>query len=423
MIVQKVLHTVAPNLAVPDRGTILHEMVTGEPAQLEVYGDLIPIPKPNLPVDYIQLNRSKLPVVQLRPPFTTLHQITVAKAKGEPYRGLLQELARQVIGVGRNQGEYGRALLRASQYELPCAWAKLVGHPEVPEGEIWITFGKPTRLTVFQRFPQASSSSCRIRPTRRVTNYPHRAILVHPNTLVEDLQGDSDGDEGFAGYIPGEKPAPRVTITRKIHFAEWDVTPEIQPNAEFDDLYWGFTATRYIGQVIQAIWVLQYAHAARTGDPQKAACEVWDFATALIEHVMDARKLKAESTFDVRHAIECIRGTATPDEPILNLPYGKEVMKSAEAMAWMMPEGGVFTVLMRRARPRSIIRHIETPPEELLKQLWSGKLEEEYDDPDFAGDFHGDVSEYLRQTTGCGLADYNPNGHETLVPRETAAGV
>lgn len=253
---------------------------------------------------------------------------------------------------------------------------KLIGHPDVPPGEVWPTFGEPTRQVVFQRFPHASATSCKIRPAKRVTNYPFKVILLNPETLVEELQGDSDGDEGFAGYIPGEPKAPRVTISRRVLTGEWNLAEiRVKDNPDWDSLYDGYTATRWIGQIIQAVWVLQYAHASN-GQPEVAACQVWDFATKLIEQVMDQRKLKADGAIDPRHAIRVLRGQEQPCEQMLQLPYAKEVLATAAVLPLSQPEPGPYTIMMRRARPRAVLQTLNTPPDQLIEQLWSGRLGE-----------------------------------------------
>lgn len=367
----------AARLAFPQAGTVLHELVTEQPAFIELNGSSVRIPDPRvLHKTKVLIGDTEVEVVQLRPPWSTLDDIVAAQNAGLPTAGLKHQLARELIGYQRELGELGRALQRAAQYRLPCVWAKFVGHPDVPEGEVWTSFGNPTRLCVVQRFPQASSTSCRIRQVRRVTNYPFKAILINPVTLTEELQGDSDGDEGFVASIPGEEPAPAAEIRRAVVSASCTFQPTVQPNAQFRDLYEGFTATRYIGQIIQALWLVQYAHTMRTSEPQRAACEVWDMGTALVEHVMDARKLKAESQFDIKVAISWLRGTHSLPECCKALPYAEEIDKSIQQMVLTRPAAGVNLILGRRGRANALLPSLLSQnPIALLEQLWSGSYD------------------------------------------------
>lgn len=95
---------------------------------------------------------------------------------------------------------------------------------------------------------------------------------------------------------------------------------------------------------------------------------------------MDTRKLKAEGSIDPRRAVMVLRGQEEPDEAMKALPFAEEVLRSAELIPMMTPNAAPYLVLMRRTRPRAVLQTLHVPPQQLVQQLWSGKLAEEVED-------------------------------------------
>jgi len=154
------------------------------------------------------------------------------------------------------------------------------------------------------RYPvHASRTSAMKKRLRVYLHTPVNGMFFPPEALIKHHQGDCDGDRGFIAVL-GFGETPPAPLRWKP--ALWDMADPSpvealmsQPLPETPDPVVASkeAAVRgdYIGLLTCSIWILGYAaayHHQELGylSPEDVWPEVLDFATPLIEGVMDARK-------------------------------------------------------------------------------------------------------------------------------------
>ena len=176
------------------------------------------------------------------------------------------------------------------------------------------------------RYPANSDTSYKIRTLRVLKNSPAQAIFFHPNTLIYELQGDSDGDLAAIHLLP-LKETKEIAENTQPNPLEFElelvenrgIGPEdivFGEDACQVDLMRGFADRgRYIGILTYSAWMLCFAAAKYDPEgPAAAYSKVRDLFVPCVEGVMDARKGDAEEAENLAQTfLDVLQGQASAD--------------------------------------------------------------------------------------------------------------
>ena len=305
-------------LAMPAERTVLHGMLQPDAdVFIRVGFREVRVPKPDLPV----VDEGSGNMVVLGPPWSIMNRILVARARGDVE---MEERQQQQL-VTWLAAAYRRALGRCQHYELPGFMGAAIAHPVVPKGEVWLAsghvgeLGHATERGIAVRYPVASSTSVQHVRIRVVKNADICGVLIHPDTLVEDMQGDSDGDLVMVGFLDGD-PAPGVELGNEIpiEFAECNVDFCEPKNMSIQELVLGYAAKSGVGGNIGiglATWMTwrRSRTAADLYGTNMGWSVVYDEYTDVIESIMDARKhgsLEIDTDLSPLHPLPPLHGVA-----------------------------------------------------------------------------------------------------------------
>ena len=282
------------NYAVPQEGTVLHELVTGERTSVSFLGKELPVPNPSsLAKTTIKVLGTATQVVILRPPFTFLNKLLIPAP--EPIKLQAWEgLTRWVHGSKRKAGAYGQVLEDCCSFRVPCVRAYNICHPAVPEGEVWTSLGDLPKDVHLMRFPTASEAAMERKLCKKV-RYHHPIVFTNPKNYKEFHGGDSDGDQSNLCAAPDENGVIDRTKVEVVDMPDMlfrlsvpkvEVTPKQQDTVSIAR---GYQAKRVVGLITWYAWMMSAAHAQRTGR-KDAYNEAWRFFGNLLELAFDGRK-------------------------------------------------------------------------------------------------------------------------------------
>lgn len=291
------------NYAIPARGTVLDELISGERGIVRVFDKELSIPDPSeLPKKKIIVLGKEMEAVILRPPFTFLDKIISAgndTMKAQAWNGLKS----WVHGKG-DTGAYGKALEKCCSFKVPAVRAYNMCHPAVPENEVWTTVGKLSKHVHLMRFPTASEAAMEKVTLKKVRfNYP--IIFTNPARYKYFHGGDSDGDHSnLCNDV--SKPYERAEVTDLPDLVFNLTSPEVKIEIKQQDtvsIVRGYQAKRLVGLITWFAWKYSAANKARLGYPF-AYNEAWRFFGNLLELAFDGRKDGREFNNDIILALE-----------------------------------------------------------------------------------------------------------------------
>lgn len=335
LIVQKPLVRFG-QYALVQEGTVLHQMVKPDEQAVVQCGHLrISVPKPDLPVHELFGEAEAEPyaiAVTLGPPWSLLDDIV----RGEPDAKL--HLITWLRAAIRDR------LVGAGAYYRPGVMGFAKGDPRVPEGEVWIGTQNVSlrfRKGVAVRYPVESPHSCKPVVVHAV---PGTGIWINDRTLVEDMEGDSDGDLLMVIATEAGLPEQReLPAEPPVDFSTTLTPAEAQPRSRIE-IARGHKAREAIGLMTWQVWVRARV-LADTIPVYDAWAESYDRYTDAMEASMDGRKTGQ---------------IVTPDE--FGLLDGISVPT--------VVLHGVNNMVRSRWRSPIVLTQ---PPRELLRQYWSGK--------------------------------------------------
>ncbi len=283
MIVNVPLNLINGIYAVPYPRTVLHELATGEPAQIMIGNRLVDIPKPDLPVKEIMVDGVRMKVLLVGPPWSLFNDYLVAS--DQERQNVVKRIEAWLMAAAR------RKLLQASVMVMPGVMSYAIGMPIVPQGEVWIGMRglnvHPASEGFAIRWPIASSNplKCTIKLVR-----DRYGIFVNDHDLVVGRQGDSDGDLLFVVWTGG-KPAEYVdmelSLDRIVELSDVEI-PDSVEQVDPQSLANGHAAKSLVGIATWWTWVHARYDYDRYGDI--AWAEAYDRYTPAIEAMMDGRK-------------------------------------------------------------------------------------------------------------------------------------
>lgn len=321
--------------AILQKGTVLHQMlVPDEPVQVKLGHRVVTVPKPNLPVHELcgEDGEPYALAVTLGPPWSLLDDAV----RGEPN-------AHQNLVTWLKSAIRSTLVGEAACYYRPGIMGFAKGDPRIPRGEVWI--GTEGVRVLFQtgiavRYPVASPTSAQPVVVRATEG---TGIWINDRVLVEEMQGDSDGD--LLMVIAGQPGLPEQVELPKEPPCEFDslIKPTRAENKSRLEVALGYKAREAVGLLTWQCWFRARAN-ADLGDVYEAWKEAYSLYTEAIEACMDGRK------------------------------EGKLVTARDFAL---MPDSANHVLLhgvnnMVRSRWRSPIP-LRIPPDQLLRDYWSGQ--------------------------------------------------
>ena len=266
---------------IPCEGSVLHEMVTGEPAYIWIDGRRVTIPTPRLPVRELEIRGTRMSAVLIGPPWSLFNEYLRTPTR--------QTRARIELWL---QAAMRKKLQRADSMVFSGVMSYALGTPLVPRGEVWVgTRGlhcQPTEDGICIRWPIASSFPLRC----KIRVVPERfGIFLNDEDLVVEKQGDSDGDLVFVVWLggkPAEKRQLQFTLDQIVDLEFPDIPQEIE-QMDPQSLANGYAAKSLVGIATWWTWV----HARYPGDDE-AWARAYDMYTPAIEAMMDGRKTGAK---------------------------------------------------------------------------------------------------------------------------------
>lgn len=287
IVVEKPLELVSGVYAMPEPGSVLHQMLFEEPVQVRIGGRLVTVPRPRLPVVMVrQGSFEPRPMVVMGPPWSLFNRY-LAVQSDEERREIRRELESWLLATAR------RKLLRADSMAFPGVMSYALGLPTVPKGEVWIGMRglgvHPQSEGFAIRWPVASSHplNCKIRVVR-----DRFGVFMNDEDLVLDRQGDSDGDLVFVVWTGGGPAEGRQLDLEIDQLVDLAAAPAELPcgveQMDVQSLADGHAAKSLVGLATWWAWVDARWGYDRRGD--QAWREAYDRYTPAIEAMMDGRK-------------------------------------------------------------------------------------------------------------------------------------